>query len=60
MLFDIPNEFIILRNYNTIDNKDILNCLGLPYTILSYLRYLDENLVPLLEKFYNKGVNFNY
>ncbi len=54
------NEFIILRNYNTIDNKDILNCLGLPYIKLSCLRDLDENHVSLLEKFYNEGVNFNY
>ena len=60
ILFDMPNEFIILRNYNTIDNKDILNCLGLPYIKLSCLRDLDENHVSLLEKFYNEGVNFNY
>lgn len=56
VLFEIPNEFIILKDYNTIDNKDILNCLGLPYLKIKCLRDLDGSHIPLLEKFYNEGV----
>lgn len=60
VLFDIPNEFIILKDYNTVDNKDILNCLGLPYLKIKCLRDLDGSHIPLLEKFYNEGVLIYY
>ena len=63
ILFFIPNEFIILKDYNTVDNKNILNCLGFPYEKIKCLRDLDGNHIKLLEKFYYQGVKklfFNF
>lgn len=61
ILFQIPNEFVIIKDYNTVDNKNILNCLGLPFQKIKCLRDIDSSHIPLLEKFYYEGViNFKF
>lgn len=58
ILYQSLDSFIILKDYNTVDNKDILNCLGLPFKQIKCLRDLDESHLHLLEKLYHEGVNF--
>ena len=57
ILFSIPNEFIILQDYNSLDNKKTLNCLGISYEKIKTLRDLNESHLDLLKKLYNEGVN---
>lgn len=57
ILFSIPNEFIILQDFNSYDNLKVLNCLGICYEKIKTLRDLNSSHLDLLSKFYNEGVN---
>lgn len=50
-------KFVILKNYTTVDNEEILDCLGLPYGAdeIKSLRDLNEKHLDLLECFYTEG-----
>jgi len=56
ILFSIPNDFIILQDFNSLDNLKILNCLGIPFEKIKTLRDLNGSHLDLLKKFYNEGV----
>jgi m7GpppX diphosphatase len=56
ILHEEENLFVIVQDYNSKDNPEILNCLALPYQDnLKCLRDLSEDNLELLEKFYYKG-----
>lgn len=56
ILFSIPNDFIILQDFNSLDNLKTLNCLGIPFEKIKTLRDLNGSHLDLLKKFYFEGV----
>jgi m7GpppX diphosphatase len=56
ILHEEDNLFVIVQDYNSKDNSEILNCLALPYQEnLKCLRDLNSDHLHLLESFYYKG-----
>ena len=56
ILFSLENNFVIAQDYNTKDNENLLNCLGIPYNKnIKSLRDLNESHIELLENFYYTG-----
>ena len=50
------DDFVILKNYTTVDNPNLLDCLGLPFiNNIRSLRDLNATHLPLLKKFYVDG-----
>src|SRR5690606_21349501 len=49
-------DFMIIQDYNSKDNEDILNCLGIPFNnTIKSIRDLNETHLELLSSFYHKG-----
>ena len=50
-------SYVILKNYTSVNNPDILDCLGLPYNgdDIKSLRDLTDKHLPLLVKFSKEG-----
>jgi m7GpppX diphosphatase len=58
IIHQIENVLVITQDYNSKDNENLVNCLGIPYDDKIFsLRDLNENHLPLLEKFYNARKN---
>jgi m7GpppX diphosphatase len=56
ILYEEKDHFVICQDYNSKDNANILNCLGIPYLdSIRSLRDLNESHLDLLEKFYHNG-----
>jgi len=54
IIHQIENVLVITQDYNSKDNENLVNCLGIPYNDKIFsLRDLNEIHLPLLEKFYD-------
>ncbi len=56
ILYEEEGVYQVLQDYNSKDNPQVLNCLGIPYQEdIKSLRDLKPEHLPLLESFYYKG-----
>jgi hypothetical protein len=59
ILYKDEHVFAIIQDYNSVDNSNILNCLGLPFNAddIRSIRDLTDKHLTLLERMYYSGVS---